>query len=46
MRMVREQCSEFQGLPMQNALVTLLQGHDVYPNLGMGRILSMDMAFL
>jgi hypothetical protein len=35
-RMVREQCPQFQGLPLQNDLVTLLQGQDFNPLLGMG----------
>jgi hypothetical protein len=39
MRMVREQFSQFQGLPTQNNLDTLLKGHDFDPTLGMGRIL-------
>jgi hypothetical protein len=38
-RMVREQCPQFQGLPTQNDLVTLLRGQNVDPTLGMGRIL-------
>jgi hypothetical protein len=38
-RMVREQCPQFQGLPLQNDLVSLLQGHDFDPILGMGHLL-------
>jgi hypothetical protein len=38
-RMVREQCPQFQGLLMQNDLVTLLQGPTVDLILGMGWIL-------
>jgi hypothetical protein len=43
LRMVLERCPRFQSLPTQNELVTLLQGHDFDPTLGMGHIcISVD----